>query len=156
MRVLVQRVSSASVASEGRECGRIGPGLALLVGVARGDTSAQAARLAQKVLKLRIFDDADGVMNLPVTAVPGAGILAVSQFTLCADTAKGNRPSYVRAAPPDEAKPLFDAFVAALRAGSPLPVGTGVFRTEMDVSLVNHGPVTILLEDAPAASPAVP
>lgn len=153
MKVLVQRVSSASVTSEGRETGRIGPGLALLVGVARGDTPAKAARLAQKVLKLRIFDDADGVMNLPVTDVPGAGILTVSQFTLCAETAKGNRPSYINAAPPAEAQPLFDAFVAALRAGSPLPVATGVFRTEMDVSLVNHGPVTILLEDSPAPAP---
>lgn len=147
MRVLVQRVARARVESEGRETGRIGAGLALLVGVARGDGPKDVEWMARKVLNLRIFDDAEGVMNLSVRDVPGAGLLAVSQFTLCADTAKGNRPSYIRAAPPEEAAALFDRFVAALRE-SGLPVATGVFRTEMDVELVNHGPVTIWLDSA--------
>jgi len=147
MRVLAQRVTRARVESEGRETGRIGMGLALLVGVARDDGPRDVEWMARKVLNLRIFDDADGVMNLSVQDVPGAGLLAVSQFTLCADTAKGNRPSYIRAAPPAEASALFERFVEALRA-SGLPVATGVFRTEMDVELVNHGPVTIWLDSA--------
>lgn len=119
--------------------------MAVLVGVARGDGDADAEWLARKVLNLRIFDDADGVMNLSLKDVPGAGVLAVSQFTLCAETRKGNRPSYIGAAPPEEAEGLFGRVVEAMRAGG-AHVETGVFRTEMDVELVNHGPVTIWLD----------
>jgi D-tyrosyl-tRNA(Tyr) deacylase len=144
MRVLVQRVSRARVESEGRETGRIGAGLALLVGVAKGDGDADADWAARKVLNLRIFDDENGVMNRSALDV-GAGLLAVSQFTLCAETAKGNRPSYINAAGPAEAEGLFGRFVERLKE-SGLRVGTGVFRTEMDVELVNHGPVTIWLD----------
>lgn len=144
MRVLVQRVSRARVESEGRETGRIGAGLALLAGVAKGDGAADADWAARKVLHLRIFDDENGVMNRSALDV-GAGLLAVSQFTLCAETAKGNRPSYINAAAPAEAEELFRRFVEKLRE-SGLQVETGVFRTEMDVELVNHGPVTIWLD----------
>ena len=145
MRALVQRVTRARVESEGRETGRIGEGLAVLVGVVKGDGPADADWLARKVWNLRIFDDAEGVMNLAAKDVPGAGILAVSQFTLCAETRKGNRPSYINAAPPEEADGLFRRFTEALRAEG-ARVETGVFRTEMDVELVNHGPVTIWLD----------
>ncbi len=124
---------------EGREVARIGPGLLVLLGVRRGDDTEQAERIARRLLALRIFEDADGRMNLDVVQV-GGEILCVSQFTLYADARKGNRPSYVDAAPPPEAEPLYEHVRAALGAQG------GVFGARMEVSLVNHGPVTLLLE----------
>ncbi len=145
MRVLVQRVSEASVTVGGQVTGAIGPGLLVLVGVAPTDAPAHGERLARKIVNLRIFDDADGVMNRSALDV-GAQILAVSQFTLYAATDKGNRPSYVGAARPEVAQPLFDAFVAVLATALGKPVPTGVFGAHMQVRLVNDGPVTIWLE----------
>ena len=145
MRALFQRVSRASVRIGGETVGQIGPGALVLVGVRRGDTPADAAKLAAKTARLRVFDDPDGKLNLPVSADPARAILAVSQFTLCADTRHGNRPSFIEAAPPEEAEPLFLAYVEALRALG-IRVETGRFRTFMEVELVNDGPVTILLE----------
>jgi D-tyrosyl-tRNA(Tyr) deacylase len=150
MRALVQRVTSARVtwraaADDPWEvAGSIGPGLCVLVGVTHGDGAANVARLADKVLHLRVMDDDAGVMNRSVLDV-GGEVLVVSQFTLYADTSRGRRPSWIAAAPPDVAEPLVEAFVAALReAGA--RVATGRFRTEMRVALENDGPVTVLLE----------
>jgi D-aminoacyl-tRNA deacylase len=150
MRVLVQRVSRASVSVRGETVGAIGPGLLLLVGVTHGDGAAEAERLATKVANLRIFDDAAGQMNrsaldLLADPSPNVGVLVVSQFTLYADTRKGRRPSYVAAAPPEVAAPLVDRFAAAL-GGLSLPVAQGRFGAEMAVELVNDGPVTIWIE----------
>ena len=139
MRALVQRVSEASVTVDGREVGRIGPGLLVLLGVRRGDGVAQADRIASKLLALRVFEDQDGKMNLSVGDV-GGEILCVSQFTLYGDTRKGNRPSFVDAAPPDEAEPLYDRVREALGAQG------GAFGARMAVALVNDGPVTLLVE----------
>jgi D-aminoacyl-tRNA deacylase len=140
MRAVVQRVSRARVSPGGE----IGPGLCVLLGVARGDGQEQAARLAGKVARLRIFPDADGRFDRSVGDVAGA-VLVVSQFTLIADTAKGNRPSFAEAAPPGEAEVLYDCFCAELR-GRGIPVGTGVFGAQMEVEIVNDGPVTIVLD----------
>ena len=140
MRAVVQRVSRARVTPGGE----IGRGLCVLLGVARGDGEEQAARLAGKVARLRIFPDEEGRFDRSVDDVAGA-VLVVSQFTLIADTAKGNRPSFAEAAPPAEAKALYDRFGAELRALG-LPVETGVFGASMGVELVNDGPVTIVLE----------
>ena len=140
----MQRVSRASVTVDGREVGAIGRGFLALVGVAPPDTMQTAARLATKVARLRVFDDGAGLMNLALADVGGA-VLAVSQFTLYADTRKGNRPSFTDAAPPAQGDGLYEAFVAALRAEG-VPVQTGVFGARMQVSLVNDGPVTIMLE----------
>ena len=145
MKAVFQRVASAEVRSEGRTTGRIGPGAVVLLGIGRADTDTDAAKLADKVAKLRVFDDADGKMNLPISAVPGAKFIVVSQFTLHGDARKGNRPSYVEAAPPEQAEPLYETFVACLRNWG-FVVETGVFRTMMQVELVNDGPVTILLD----------
>ena len=145
MKAVFQRVASAEVRSEGRTTGRIGPGAVVLLGIGRADTAADAAKLADKVAKLRVFDDPDGKMNLPISAVPGAKFIVVSQFTLHGDARKGNRPSYVEAAPPEQAEPLYETFVACLRDMG-FVVETGVFRTMMQVELVNDGPVTILLD----------
>ena len=145
MKAVFQRVASAEVRSEGRTTGRIGPGAVVLLGIGRADTAADAAKLADKVAKLRVFDDPDGKMNLPISAVPGAKFIVVSQFTLHGDARKGNRPSYVEAAPPEQAEPLYETFVARLRDMG-FVVETGVFRTMMQVELVNDGPVTILLD----------
>jgi D-tyrosyl-tRNA(Tyr) deacylase len=144
VRALVQRVERASVAVEGSVVGEVGPGLCVLVGVSHDDTVEKSRKLAQRLWKLRIFDDAEGKMNLSVADV-GGEILVVSQFTLYADTAKGNRPSYIAAARPEAAEPLVDEVVAELRTMG-AKVETGRFRTEMMVELVNHGPVTISLE----------
>ena len=144
MRALVQRVTAASVTSDGEQVGSIGPGLCVLVGVTHDDTPAQAEKLAGKIAKLRIFDDEAGVMNRSVADTNGE-VLVVSQFTLYADTAKGNRPSYVGAARPDVAEPLCQTVVDTLRSMG-LPVETGRFRTHMQVSLTNDGPVTVSLE----------
>ena len=145
MRIVLQRVSEASVAVGGERVSEIGPGLLLLVGVATGDGEAQADWLAEKVAGLRIFNDENGKMNLSVRDVEG-GVLAVSQFTLLADTRKGKRPSFVNAAPPEVAAPLFDYFCERLRAVGVSPVETGSFGAMMEVALVNDGPVTIVLE----------
>jgi len=146
VRVLLQRVSRASVTVDGQVVGAIGPGLLLLVGVRRGDDQATAEWMAQKVANLRIFEDEAGKMNRSVLEVGGSA-LVVSQFTLYADVRKGRRPSFIEAAPPEEARPLVDAFAAALRRLG-LPVETGVFGAHMDVELVNDGPVTIWLDSA--------
>jgi D-tyrosyl-tRNA(Tyr) deacylase len=137
MRALAQRVTSASVSVEGRVVATIGPGLLVLLGVAREDQEATAERLADKVRALRVFDDAEGRMN---EALGDREILCVSQFTLYGDTRKGNRPSYVGAAPPEQAEPLYERFCE--RAGAE----RGVFGAHMAVELVNDGPVTLLLE----------
>ena len=142
---MFQRVASAEVRSEGRATGRIGPGAVILLGVGRADTGGDAAKLADKVAKLRVYDDAEGKMNLPITSVPGGKFVVVSQFTLHGDAKKGNRPSYLEAAPPEQAEPLYEQFVACLRAMG-FVVETGVFRTAMQVELVNDGPVTLLLD----------
>ena len=145
MKAVFQRVASAEVRSEGRVTGRIGPGAVVLLGVGRTDTEAEAVQLADKVAKLRVFDDAGGKMNLPISAVPGGKFIVVSQFTLLGNTEKGNRPSYIEAAPPEQAEPLYEKFVACLRERG-FTVETGVFRTMMQVELVNDGPVTLLLD----------
>jgi D-aminoacyl-tRNA deacylase len=144
MRAVVQRVSRASVSVEGRVVGDVGRGLLVLLGVARGDTEADAGYLADKVVNLRIFPDEDGQMNRSVKDVAG-GILVVSQFTLLGDCRKGRRPGYSDAAPPEEAEALYRRFVTFL-GESGLVVAEGVFRAMMDVSLVNAGPVTLLLD----------
>jgi D-tyrosyl-tRNA(Tyr) deacylase len=140
MRAVVQRVSRAR-ATPG---GQIGPGLCVLLGVARGDGEEEAARLAAKIARLRIFPDDDGRFDRSVADVAGAA-LVVSQFTLIADTAKGNRPSFAEAAPPELAEPLYERFCDELRVHA-VPVETGVFGAKMDVELVNDGPVTIVLD----------
>ncbi len=144
MRVLLQRVEQASVTVEGRDVAVVGRGLLALVGVGPDDSPATAARLAAKVAALRVFDDDKGHMNLSLGDT-GGELLAVSQFTLYADTRRGNRPSFTGAAPPAQAEELYEAFVAALRAAG-VPVATGVFGARMRVALVNDGPVTIMLE----------
>ncbi len=144
MRVLLQRVSEAAVSVESVQVGAIGRGFLALVGVTRDDTAATAERLAAKTVKLRVFEDDAGLMNLALGDIGGA-VLAVSQFTLYADTRKGNRPSFTEAAPPEQGEAVYEAFVAAVRAAG-VPVETGVFGAHMRVGLVNDGPVTILLE----------
>jgi D-aminoacyl-tRNA deacylase len=139
VRALVQRVSEASVSADGRELARIGPGLLILLGVRVGDGPDQADRLAGKLERLRVFEDADGKMNLSVRDV-GGDVLCVSQFTLYGDARKGNRPSFVDAAPPEQAEPLYERVRATLGAAS------GAFGARMQVALVNDGPVTLLLE----------
>ena len=144
MRALVQRVARASVRVDGEVVGEIGVGLCVLVGVTHDDTEADARKLADKVWNLRVFPDADGTMNLPL-AETGGEALVVSQFTLYGDTARGRRPSWVGAARPEQAEPLVDAFTAALRdLGA--TVATGAFGADMQVELVNDGPVTLMLE----------
>jgi D-aminoacyl-tRNA deacylase len=144
VRAVVQRVSEASVRVDGEVRARIGPGLAVLLGVGVGDAERDADYLAEKVLNLRVFPDEAGQMNRSVLDV-GGGVLVVSQFTLYGDARKGRRPSYVDAAAPDEANRLYERFVERLRT-SGLDIATGVFRAMMDVALVNQGPVTILLD----------
>ncbi len=144
MRAVVQRVSRAEVRVEGRSTGRIGRGLAVLLGVARGDGEPDAVFLAEKVAALRIFEDPVGKMNLSVRDV-GGGVLVVSQFTLLGDARKGNRPGFSDAAPPEEANALYERFCALVRERG-VEVATGVFRASMEVELVNDGPVTILLD----------
>jgi D-tyrosyl-tRNA(Tyr) deacylase len=145
VKAVVQRVSRAEVRSQGRLAGRIGPGAVVLLGVAREDGEAVAVQLADKTAQLRIFDDDAGRMNRSMAEVPGARFLVVSQFTLLGDAQKGNRPSYIRAAPPERAEALYGRFVARLRERG-FGVETGVFRTMMEVELVNDGPVTLILD----------
>lgn len=144
MRAVVQRVQRAQVSVDEKIVGRIGPGLCVLVGVYIEDDLSCARKLAQKVAALRVFSDQDDKMNLSVRDVRGA-ILAISQFTLCADTRKGSRPSFIQAMQPGPARQLFEHFVQALRDES-LSVQTGSFREHMAVELVNDGPVTIVLD----------
>lgn len=144
MRVVLQRVSRASVTIAGRVAGAIGPGFCLLVGFTHGDTPAQVDWMAEKIGGLRLFSGADGKMNLGLAEVGGA-LLVVSQFTLYGDAAKGRRPSFIDAARPETAIPLYDAFVAALRSRG-FDVATGEFGAMMQVELVNDGPVTLILE----------
>ena len=144
LRAVVQRVSQASVTVDDRLVGAIGRGLLVLLGVGRGDSEQDAAALAERILNLRLFPDAQGQMNLSALDVK-AELLAVSQFTLYGDARKGRRPSYLDAAPPEEAERLYLHFLSSLR-GSGLKVEQGVFRAMMDVALVNQGPVTLLLD----------
>ena len=145
MRVVLQRVKNASVSVDGAVVGEIGPGLVLLVGFQDGDAEEQLSWMADKLLSLRVFPDEDGKMNLGLTDT-GGDVLVVSQFTLYGDTRKGRRPSFVGAAHPDIAIPLYERFVEVLRAGAPGAVETGEFGAHMDVALVNDGPVTLVLE----------
>src|SRR5438105_15929462 len=143
VRAVVQRVSQASVRVEGEVRGEIGAGLCVLLGVARGDDVTAAERLAGRVARLRIFENDEGRFDRSLVDVGGAA-LVISQFTLLANTAKGNRPSFTDAAPPEEAEPLYERFCESLRALS-VEVATGVFGARMKVELVNDGPVTIVL-----------
>ncbi len=149
MRAVVQRVSRAAVRVDGAVAGAVERGLLVLLGVAAGDGEAEARWMADKVAQLRIFEDPAGKMNLSVEDVRG-GVLVVSQFTLLGDARKGNRPSFVTAAPPEAANALYERVCALLRERG-LPVAQGVFRAHMDVELVNEGPVTILLDTARGA-----
>ena len=149
MRVVLQRVSSASVTVDGRVTGKIDRGFLLLVGWTHGDTPAQNAWMAEKVVGLRLFADADGKMNLALGDVGGA-MLVVSQFTLYGDAEKGRRPSFIAAARPEAAIPLYEDFVAQVRKTG-LKVETGEFGAMMDVALVNDGPVTLVLERVPTS-----
>ena len=144
MRVVLQRVTRASVTVDGKVVGAIGPGLTLLVGFASGDSADQVEWMAEKIAGLRIFGDAAGKLNRDVRDVGGA-VLVVSQFTLYGDARKGRRPSFVTAAPPVEAERLYCEFVEAVRARG-LPVETGAFGAVMEVAIVNDGPVTLVLE----------
>jgi D-aminoacyl-tRNA deacylase len=144
MRLLIQRASKASVTVDGRVVSSIGPGLVVLVGVGQGDGAEQVEPLADKVVALRIFRDDEGKTNLAIGDVGGEA-LVVSQFTLYADTSKGRRPSFIRAAEPAAAEELVEAFARALEARA-IRVGRGVFGTEMEVELVNDGPFTMWLE----------
>lgn len=145
MKALIQRVSSASVAVEGTCVAEINAGLLVLLGVTETDTPKEAAWLASKVVNMRIFNDAEGKMNLSLLDVGGEA-LVVSQFTLYADARKGNRPSYVQAARPEKAKPLYEFFVAEIQKLMGKPVPTGIFGADMKVTLINDGPVTLILE----------
>ncbi|MDC7705034.1 D-aminoacyl-tRNA deacylase [Vogesella indigofera] len=145
MRVLVQRVREASVTVDGRITGAIGAGLLLLVGIEVPDSRADSEWLVKKISQLRIFNDDDGVMNRSLLDC-GGEVLAVSQFTLFATTKKGNRPGYSRAARPEQSSPMFDEFVQLMGAALGKTVPTGVFGADMQVALVNDGPVTIWLD----------
>jgi D-tyrosyl-tRNA(Tyr) deacylase len=144
MRLLIQRVTEATVTVDGRATGSIHTGLLVFLGVAKNDTSADADYLADKLLGLRVFPDEAGKMNRSVSEVGGA-LLIVSQFTLYGDCRKGRRPSFDQAAPPGLAQSLYEYFVQAARSG-PVTVETGVFQATMEVTLVNRGPVTILID----------
>ncbi|HEV7222905.1 MAG TPA: D-aminoacyl-tRNA deacylase [Pirellulales bacterium] len=150
MRACIQRVRKAKVTIEGEIAGEIGAGMLVLLGVAVGDEEADARWLADKIAGLRIFEDEAGKMNLSLTETGGA-MLVVSQFTLLGDCRKGRRPSFVGAAPPELAEALYETFVAAVRACG-IAVATGRFRRQMQVELVNDGPVTLIVESAPRSA----
>lgn len=145
MRVLIQRVLQASVTIDGKEHSSIGPGMLVLAGIEEADNDEDIEWLVQKITGLRIFNDSNGVMNIAIGEA-GGEILAVSQFTLHASTKKGNRPSYIKAAKPDVAIPLYDKFVQRLSNATAGKVKTGVFGADMKVALVNDGPVTIWID----------
>jgi D-tyrosyl-tRNA(Tyr) deacylase len=145
MRVVLQRVARAEVRVGGRTVGRIGTGYLLLVGLRADDTEEKLRWMADKVVGLRLFPDEDGKMNRALDEV-GGGLLVVSQFTLYGDAQKGRRPSFIEAAPPEVAIPLYERFVQLLRERAPGPVETGEFGAMMEVELVNDGPVTLILE----------
>ena len=147
MRVVIQRCARAEVRIGGEIAGAIGRGFMLLVGITDGDTKAEADLLAKKVAQMRVFEDAEGKMNLSLHDVGGA-ILSISQFTLYADCKKGNRPSFIKAARPETAAPLYDYFNEVLRTQYGLQVETGRFGADMKVDFINDGPVTILLDTA--------
>lgn len=148
MRAVIQRVSSAKVRADGQDHGSIGQGLLVLLGVGKEDEARDAAYLASKTLQLRVFEDSQGKMNRSVQDIRG-DLLVVSQFTLYGDCRKGNRPSFTDAAPPEKAERLYQVFLEELgKAG--LKIATGRFQALMDVSLVNQGPVTVLLDSAKA------
>lgn len=150
MKLVIQRVKDASVTVDARTVGAVGPGMMVLVGIETGDTEADCDRLVAKTTALRIFDDENGVMNKSIIDA-GGNILAISQFTLLADCRKGNRPSYIRAARPEQAVPLYDRYCAGLESALGRPVARGIFGADMKVSLINDGPVTILLESRDGA-----
>jgi D-tyrosyl-tRNA(Tyr) deacylase len=145
MRVVIQRVSKASVSVEGILKGSCGPGLLILVGIEEADTQDDITWLTQKISNLRIFNDAEGKMNLSVKDVNGE-MLVISQFTLHASTQKGNRPSYIMAARPENALPMYNDFVSALQKEIGKTIATGEFGAHMEVSLINDGPVTIIID----------
>ncbi|MBP5545633.1 MAG: D-tyrosyl-tRNA(Tyr) deacylase [Kiritimatiellae bacterium] len=151
MRAVIQRVGEASVTVDGKIVSQIGCGYLVLLGVARGDGHAEAEWIARKIAGMRLFEDAEERMNLSLDDI-GGGLIVVSQFTLCADCRKGNRPSFIDAAPAEDARALYEEVVTLLRARfGEERVGTGVFQTHMDVRLHNDGPVTIVLDTANAA-----
>ena len=147
VRIVLQRVSWARVHVDGEEVGAIGPGLLALVGAARGDTVAEAERLAAKTVRLRLFDGPERPFDVALADVAGGALLCVSQFTLLGDVRRGNRPSWSEAAPGEEAAPLVDAYAAAVAANG-VPVAHGRFGAHMDVSLEHDGPVTLVLDSA--------
>ncbi|PFG74440.1 D-aminoacyl-tRNA deacylase [Tepidiforma thermophila] len=151
MRAVIQRVRRAAVSVAGEQVASIGPGMVVLLGIARHDDAATAARLAGRVTGLRIFDDGAGHMNLDLASIGGA-VLCISQFTLYGDVRRGRRPSFEAAAPAEQARPLYEAFVAAIRAAG-IPCETGVFGAEMQVELVNDGPVTLIVDSADLERP---
>lgn len=146
MRIVIQRCREASVTIGGVLKSAIGPGMMILLGIEDADTDEDIDWLCRKIVGLRIFNDAEGVMNLPITEVPGSGILLVSQFTLMASTKKGNRPSYIHASKPDFAVPMYEKFIARLQQELGHEVQTGQFGADMQVALVNDGPVTIIID----------
>ncbi|MEY3737645.1 MAG: hypothetical protein RL544_423 [Bacteroidota bacterium] len=145
MRVVIQRVLEASVVVDEKVEGAIGSGLLVLLGIEDADTNDDVEWLSNKITGLRLFDDADGVMNLSVKDI-GGDILLISQFTLLASTKKGNRPSYIKASKPPIAVPLYEQMIATLRNDLGKPVQTGIFGADMKVSLINNGPVTITID----------
>ena len=148
MKAVIQRVGEASVTVDGRLVSQIGRGFLVLLGVVQGDGDAEAEWIARKISGMRIFEDGEGRMNLSLDDI-GGGVIVVSQFTLCADCRKGNRPSFVEAAPADEARRLYEKVAALLRERFGAErVGTGIFQTHMEVRLLNDGPVTIILDTA--------
>ena len=146
MRIVIQRVKSASVDIEGVRKSEIGEGLLVLLGIEDRDSDEDIDFLCRKIVSMRIFNDAQGVMNLPVTDLREPAVLVVSQFTLMASTRKGNRPSYIRASKPDFAVPMYEKFCQRLSSLLGKPVQTGIFGADMQVSLVNDGPVTIVMD----------
>lgn len=145
MKVVIQRVSEASVSVEGNITGKIGRGLMILVGIEESDNESDVEYLTKKIVNLRIFDDSEGVMNISLIDT-GGEILLISQFTLHAQTKKGNRPSYIKAARPETAIPIYEKFKKSLTIASGTEVKSGIFGAEMKVSLVNEGPVTIIID----------
>ena len=146
MRIVIQRVQEAAVDIAGERVATIGQGLLILLGIEDADGEEDIQWLCRKIVAMRIFNDADGMMNLPITALDNGEILVVSQFTLMASTKKGNRPSYIRASRPEIAIPLYERFVACLSDCLGRPVQTGRFGADMQVSLINDGPVTICID----------